>query len=124
MLRVIPLRHIMVVEDDEAIRETLAEVLEGEGYGVTRAANGAEALERLHGSGRADLILLDLMMPVMDGWELRARLRSDPQYAAIPVVVVSAHHAVAGQADRLGVQAWLAKPFDIDHLLGTIDRLC
>jgi len=119
-----PLRHIMVVEDDEAIRETLAEVLEGEGYGVTRAANGAEALEQLHESGRADLILLDLMMPVMDGWELRARLRSDPKYAAIPVVVVSAHHAVAGQADGLGVQAWLAKPFDIDHLLGTIGRLC
>lgn len=114
----------MVVEDDEAIRETLAEVLEGEGYGVSRAANGAEALEQLHDSARADLILLDLMMPVMDGWELRARLRSDPLTAAIPVVVVSAHHAVGSQADRLGVQAWLAKPFDIDHLLGTIGRLC
>ncbi len=114
----------MVVEDDESIRETLAEVLEEEGYGVTRAANGAEALQRLHGPSRADLILLDLMMPVMDGWELRARLRSDPEYSGIPVVVVSAHHAVGSQADRLGVQAWLAKPFDIDHLLHTIHRLC
>ncbi len=114
----------MVVEDDEAIRETLAEVLEGEGYGVLRASNGAEALEQLHDSRHADLILLDLMMPVMDGWELRARLRSDPSLAGIPVVVVSAHHAVGSQADRLGVQAWLAKPFDIDHLLGTIGRLC
>jgi CheY-like chemotaxis protein len=116
--------RILVVEDDEAIRETIAELLEGEGYGVARAADGAEALEQLQSTGGADLILLDLMMPVMDGWELRDRLRSDPRLARIPVVLVSADDALERQARRMGVQGWLAKPFDIEHLLGTVNRLC
>ncbi len=118
-----PDRSILVVEDDFAIRETIAELLESEGYGVRRAANGAEALDRLHGEGLPSVILLDLMMPVMDGWEFRSRQRSDPALSGIPVVVLSADNALEQKVSNLGVQAWLSKPFEIDRLLDTIHRL-
>ncbi len=117
-------RKIMVVEDDFAIRETIAELLEDEGYGVTRASNGAEALERLHDTAETNLILLDLMMPIMDGWEFRSRQRNDPQLADIPVVVLSADNSLEQKVSTLGVEAWLSKPFDVECLLETIDRLC
>jgi len=119
--------HILVVEDDLAIRETITEVLLGEGFRVTGAANGAEALLRLdeasvHGDAPG-LILLDLMMPVMDGWEFRLAQRRDPRLSAIPVIVLSAG---AGMEARLGIlapSAFLPKPFELDLLLATVDRL-
>ncbi len=117
-------RCILVVEDDDAIRETIAELLEEEGYVVSRAANGAEALDCLHRDGAAALILLDLMMPTMNGWEFRAQQRSEPALAGIPVVVLSADNALEQKARSLGVDAWLAKPFEVERLLETVDRLC
>jgi CheY-like chemotaxis protein len=119
-----PAANILVVEDDFSIRETIAELLEGEGYSVTRAANGAEALERLRRTEETSLILLDLMMPVMDGWEFRSRQKSDPRLAGIPVVVLSADNALDQKVSSLGVDAWLSKPFEVERLLETIDRLC
>ncbi len=116
--------NILIVEDDFAIRETIAELLEGEGYAVTRASNGAEALERLRRTGKTNVILLDLMMPVMDGWEFRLRQRSDPGLASIPVVVLSADNALEQKVSNLGVEAWLPKPFEVERLLETIGRLC
>ncbi|BDG04041.1 response regulator [Anaeromyxobacter oryzae] len=117
--------RILLVEDDLSIRETIAELLAEEGYAVTCAANGAEALDLLSSDAAPSLILLDLMMPVMDGWAFRSAQRRDPRLASIPVLVLSAGHggdsvAVAG----LGVDAFLAKPFDLDTLVSTVHRLC
>jgi CheY-like chemotaxis protein len=117
-----PARRILLVEDDHAIRETIAELLEEEGYGVTCAANGAEALELLSAPEVPSLILLDLMMPVMTGWELREALREDPRLASIPVVVISASRS-SETADGIEAAAYLAKPFDALRLLDTVGRL-
>lgn len=116
-------KRILVVEDDQAVRESLAEVLSDDGFEVTCAANGREALERLHAAAPA-LILLDLAMPVMDGWAFRAAQRRDPSVAGIPVVVLSASHGsdIPG-ATALGVEAFLPKPIDLQRLLGTLRRL-
>lgn len=117
--------RILVVEDDVAIRQTLAEVLADEGFEVACAANGAEALAHLTRSAAPSLILLDLTMPVMDGWTFRSAQREDPRLARIPTVVVSANHAADRSAvDGLGADAFLAKPFDLDSLMETIHRLC
>jgi CheY-like chemotaxis protein len=120
-------RHILVVEDDLAIRETITEVLQGEGFRVTGAANGAEALLRLdEASVRGDapgLILLDLMMPVMDGWDFRLAQRRDPRLAAIPVIVLSAGAGMEARLGLLDPSAFLPKPFDLDQLLDAVDKL-
>jgi CheY-like chemotaxis protein len=113
---------VMVVEDDYAIRETLRELLEDEGYHVTPASNGAEALARLRGDGTPRLILLDLMMPVMDGWAFRSAIEKDPRLAGIPVVLLSADNGLAQKAGALHVQGYLAKPFELDQLLSTVER--
>jgi CheY-like chemotaxis protein len=113
----------MVVEDDYAIRETLRELLEEEGYRVTQASNGAEALARLRDTeGPPSLILLDLMMPVMDGWEFRDAIAGDPKLSEIPVIVISADHSLDTKVSSMDVQGWLAKPFELDQLLATIGR--
>ncbi len=113
--------RILLVEDDTAIRETIAELLSDEGYRVTSAANGAEALALLEASDAPSLILLDLMMPVMNGWELRRALHDDPRLASVPVVVISASRdAESRTADAA---AFLAKPFDAGRLLDTVGRL-
>ncbi|WP_242346669.1 response regulator [Anaeromyxobacter terrae] len=117
--------RILVVEDDTAIRQTLAELLQDEGFEVSCAANGAEALAHLTRSVAPSVILLDLTMPVMDGWTFRSAQREDPRLAGIPTVVVSANHATDRRAVAgLEAAAFLAKPFDLDSLIDTIHRLC
>jgi CheY-like chemotaxis protein len=113
--------EVMVIEDDFAIRETLRELLEDEGYGVVWASNGQEALAQLE-RHTPRLILLDLMMPVMDGWEFRSAQRRDPVLARIPVVVISADHALDQKVPALAADGWLAKPFELDALLATLRR--
>src|SRR5687768_12107285 len=82
---------VMVVDDDADIREAVADVLSDEGYPVELASNGREALNVLSaGAFRPNLILLDLMMPELDGWGLMAELEKRPELSAIPVVVFSA----------------------------------
>jgi CheY-like chemotaxis protein len=118
-------RHIMLVEDDFAIRETVADVLQGEGFEVTCAANGAEALRRLgDGSAQPGLILLDLMMPVMDGWAFRSAQRQDPRISSIPVVLVSTGAGAEGTIATLAPDAVLPKPFELDRLLELVGRYC
>ncbi|MBC7545053.1 MAG: response regulator, partial [Candidatus Sericytochromatia bacterium] len=80
---------ILIVEDDIDIRETLAEILADEGYSVASAANGLDAISYLQTEAMPCVILLDLMMPVMSGWEFRAKQQQDPTLAGIPVVVLS-----------------------------------
>ncbi len=112
-------RRVMVVEDDEGIRDALCDLLAAEGYEVVPAFNGADALERLRSGVRPDVILLDLMMPVMDGWAFRAEQRRDPALAEIPVVVITASRNA--DVASLEPRAFLRKPIDFDELLKAID---
>lgn len=117
--------RILVVEDDLAIRETIAELLQDEGYSVSCASNGAEALDRLASGDAPNLIVLDLMMPVMDGWAFRSVQRDDPRLSAIPVLVLSAGHGVDSRAVAgLGAEAFLPKPFDLSKFVDAVHRLC
>ena len=115
---------VLVVEDDIDIRATMCEALEDNGYKAVGAANGLEALAYLRGSNeRPSLILLDLMMPVMDGQTFRAEQRADPALASIPVVVISAYRDVDRYASELAAEC-LAKPVRLDTLLETARRHC
>ena len=111
---------VLVVEDDDLTRDATALTLADAGYHVATAANGQEALDLLHGGLPPDVILLDLMMPVMDGWEFRRRQRLDPALAGIPVVVVSAAAGLEQKAATLGATQLLLKPYESDRLLITI----
>lgn len=110
---------ILVVEDDDDIRDSLKELLEEEGYQVDTAANGEQALNRLRGEA-PQLILLDLMMPVMDGWEFAERIRGRPDWAQIPVIVLSADRNIGDKARKLGAVGYLAKPFELSELLSLV----
>ena len=112
---------VLVVEDEPDIRETLRDILETEGYSVRCAANGREALEALAEMPRPQLILLDLMMPVMSGYELLRELRANDALSSIPVTVVSA--TVDGRAVP-GDASVLRKPVDLDTLLNLVDARC
>jgi signal transduction histidine kinase len=113
--------EILLVEDDGSIRSSLQGILEDEGYLVTTAENGREALERLRSGGPPDLIILDLRMPVMDGWEFRAAQKSDPALAQIPVLAVSADGSA--KAAAIDAEAYLHKPLSTDALLNAIGRI-
>lgn len=108
-------RLIMVVDDDRDIRESLAEVLQDEGYAVTGVGNGREALDALDAGAKPRVILLDLMMPVMDGYQFYEHWRARPELKSIPLFVVT-----AGRASREALPEathLLAKPLDLDRLL-------
>lgn len=111
---------ILVVEDDPLIRETLMELLQDEGFGAASASNGEQALEWLRTHERPHAILLDLMMPVMNGWEFRQEQQEDPALAEIPMVVVSGAGDVASQAKALGAAAYICKPINFRRLLQTV----
>jgi CheY-like chemotaxis protein len=112
-------RRVLIIEDDEGVRTAMAEILAFEGHFVAEAENGIQAL-RIAREQRPDLILLDLMMPTMDGWAFRAAQQADPELAGIPVVVVSA--TLSEQVHAIGAVAHLHKPFDLEELLGVVDE--
>lgn len=114
-------RHVMVVEDDENVRESMGQLLEEEGYRVSLAENGHEALTRLHTESPPDAIALDLRMPVMDGWEFRARQVRDPNLRLVPVVAISADGSP--EAAAISAQAYLQRPVEAKILLDTIARV-
>ncbi len=105
---------VLVVDDDPDIRDALREVLEAEGFVVVCAANGAEALAVLHAGVLPRLVVLDLMMPVMNGWEVLAAVRADRALSDIPVAVIS---AALGRAPPKDATCALSKPIDLDALL-------
>lgn len=107
---------VLVVDDDLGIREVVSEVLRDEGYEVTCAADGAQAMSALRREPHPDLMLLDLMMPVMSGWEVLEQIEENSDLQRVPVVVVSAMTAPGGHEH-------LAKPIDLDRLLATVGRL-
>ena len=114
-------RLVLVVDDDPDILQTLGLCLSSEGYRVLMAANGKEALDILERE-RPSVILLDLMMPVMDGWQFVAEMdhrgRRD-----VPLLILSADRSVQGHAQQLRASGHLAKPFDLDELLGKVQQL-
>ena len=103
--------RVLVVDDDAAIRDTLRDLLDAEGYDVALACHGLEALESLRRQ-RADVVILDLRMPVMTGDELLAQLDADPDLCRIPVLILSANKDLPAHA--------LRKPVDLDELLGAV----
>jgi CheY-like chemotaxis protein len=111
---------VMVVDDDEDIRTTVSEILEREGYRVVGFGDGRAAMTYLPGRKPPGLILLDLMMPDMNGWQFRAEQVLNPALAAIPVVVITASGPTEDSID-LGVSV-LAKPFESDALLAVVRR--
>jgi CheY-like chemotaxis protein len=112
---------ILIVDDDPDIRDSLKEVLEDEGYEVNGVANGREALDYLRRAPRPCVILLDLMMPVMDGWQFRKEQKQDPAIANIPLIVITAtgKRPVLIDADEL-----VMKPLDLGRLFEAIERYC
>jgi signal transduction histidine kinase len=114
-------RRILVVEDDTDIRATLQAILATEGYTVETCGNGQQALSQLSTSTIPDLIILDLRMPIMDGWQFRVQQKNDPALAQIPVIAISAD--ASAQAAAVDAAAYLKKPFDYTSLMNAVDRV-
>jgi CheY-like chemotaxis protein len=108
---------VLVVDDEVDIRQTVADVLADEGYQVFAAGDGAEALAKLR-AFHPNLVLLDLMMPRMNGWEFRDAQMHDPDVSSIPVVVLSA----LGPVPTIEADAFIQKPFELDELLAVVAR--
>jgi CheY-like chemotaxis protein len=117
-------KFVLVVDDDVDIRETVSGALEDEGYDVAMARNGQEALAYLktEGARRPNLILLDLMMPIMSGAEFRAAQEADLSLRAIPVVLVSASTDANARAQSMRVAGVVPKPLSLDILIDTVER--
>jgi len=114
-------RSVLVVDDDADVRECIKDALEVEGYRVTGAANGKDALRLLKDDVvRPDIILLDIMMPEMDGWAFRAEQLKDPELASIPVLVFTAYGSPKDVARELHTAGFLRKPLRLEELLSAI----
>ncbi len=116
-------KTILIIEDDHVISASLKEVLEENDYQVLTAPNGLEALKLLKTSDHPSLILLDLMMPIMDGFQFRENQLADHLIKHIPVVVMSADGHVAEKKAKTSAQAYLKKPLDIYDLLELIEKV-
>lgn len=114
-------RRVLVIEDDLAIADVIMEALELEGFTVEHAVDG-EALRLADQAPRPAVVLLDLMMPGMDGFEVARRLRANPTTRAIPIVAMSAGQQVREGAARMGANGYLAKPFDLAQLIIAVER--
>jgi CheY-like chemotaxis protein len=108
---------VLVVDDDPDIRETLRECIEAEGVPVVCASDGREALEALAMGLRPSLVVLDLMMPGMNGWQVLAAIRADRELADLPVAVIS---AAGVRTPPVGATCFLRKPIDLDTLIDLV----
>jgi DNA-binding response OmpR family regulator len=118
-------RSILVVDDDPNITELLGVNLSAAGYAVTCAANGREAVSQVNGS-RPDLVIMDVMMPEMDGWELCKAIRDDPDMAGVRIIMLTARNTDRDRLigrDILGVDEYVTKPFDIQALMDRCAQL-
>jgi len=113
---------VLIVEDDADLREMMAQLLTLEGFNAATVSNGREALKYLEGGEAPEVILLDLMMPVMDGWEFRRHQKADPELSRVPVIVLSALDQA--RATGLDPAAFLKKPLDFDQLLQLVRQYC
>ncbi len=115
------IKRILIVEDDNSIRELLVELLQSEGYDVGSANNGLEGIKYLQSNTLPDLILIDLMMPIMDGYSFRIEQMKNPLWANIPVVVMSAEANAKEKLKNFGITAFLSKPVELDTILKTVE---
>ncbi len=114
-------RCVLVVEDDHDIRESIVEMLKFEGYEVDSATNGKEALDKINNFSKPCLVLLDMMMPIMNGREFLDHVMKSADLAPIPIIVVS---AVADKVNTQGAQGYIKKPVDIDAVLKVVSQHC
>ncbi|MDX2023660.1 MAG: response regulator [Deltaproteobacteria bacterium] len=113
---------VLVVEDDHEIRESLLDILFDQGIGAVGAVNGRDGLTKLAAAGgEISLVLLDMMMPVLDGDGFREEQLREPRFADVPVVVMSAYRDVASMAGRLGVAGYMRKPFNVAEVLNVVN---
>ncbi len=117
-------QQILIVEDDAALLEALGQVLIDEGYDLLSARDGLEAVNFLKKGNRPDVILLDLSMPVVNGWEFRMFQKRDPDLAQIPVILITAGDYTREEVAWLEPSALLPKPLDLPLLLSIIRRFC
>ena len=115
---------VLVIDDDDELRETVREVLEDQGFATAGAADGEQGLAYLRESPRPDVILLDLSMPVMDGATFRQLQRADPALASIPVIVFSAAAGLDEKVRELGVDAVIKKPISLAKLVACVTATC
>lgn len=116
---------ILIVDDDFGIRESLSQLLEDEGFQVTAVADGEEALNLLLRNPKQPcLILLDLMMPGVNGWEFRRQQKRNPMLASIPVALISADSNLKAQAAALEADDYINKPIDLDVFFQVVERYC
>jgi CheY-like chemotaxis protein len=115
---------VLVVDDDGDIRDAICLVLEHNGYRALAASNGEEALTRLRANAPVDLILLDMMMPVMDGWGFRKSQPDGPAFVEIPVIVLTGDGRASSKAAAIGAAGYLKKPLDLGDLLAAVARHC
>ncbi|HET7370948.1 MAG TPA: response regulator [Gammaproteobacteria bacterium] len=116
---------VLIIEDDHDVRDSLVLLLEMEGYRVVVADHGRQALDYLEAEPEQPcLILLDLMMPVMDGFEFRARQKENPALASIPVVIMSAAGNVHEKLPGLDPKSYIKKPMDFSDVADAVDRYC
>ncbi|HWU85805.1 MAG TPA: response regulator, partial [Kofleriaceae bacterium] len=111
--------RVLVVDDESMVRETLGQVLSDEGYVVDLAIDGESALERVH-AALPDAILLDLMMPGMNGRQFLQALRDEKAYASVPVLIMTAVHGLEVNLATLGASEVVEKPFNVDELLNKV----
>jgi len=118
-------KRILVIDDESGVRQLLAELLAGEGYVVSEAPDGVRGLESLRDVS-PDLIILDLMMPVVSGWAFAEEFHRLDMYGDVPIIAMSAMfdlNSAAATLDALGVRAYVAKPFDVEALLALVAQL-
>ena len=116
-----PERPILVIDDDPAIRATVAEILSSEGYAVATATNGAEGLESLEQMDPA-LVLLDMRMPILDGWGFARALQT--RGIQVPILVMTAAQDARRWAREINAEGYVAKPFELLDLLDAVERVC
>lgn len=118
-----PDKLVLVVDDDPDIREAVAELLNDEGFPTVTASNGLQALDLLKSGLRPGLILLDLMMPIMDGLQFRTVQQASPELREVPVVIFSAHNNLREAEQAIRPAATLKKPIGIDALMEVVGRV-
>lgn len=115
---------VLIVEDDDDLRDSLAELLALRGYKVVGVANGREALDILANGLSPCLIILDLMLPIVSGWEFRNQQLADPRLSEIPIMVLSGVNNLEIESQRLQAIAFVPKPINFDLLFKTVDQYC
>src|SRR5918911_5385757 len=114
------MKRVLVVDDEPTIRELVAEALREAGYWVETAGHGAEALRLMHGGPPPHAIVLDLMMPRLDGSGFVELMRLNPRLASVPIVLLTAAYGAAQAAARIDARACITKPFELDHLVDAV----